>query len=170
MKTPKQYILAHLKTLFCLARKRGAMDLTFDLLYNLIIRKNKNPYYLNRASIIVNPVNLHIAQDSLTTIISLSVSPGIYIQCNNKVFLGKNVLIAPYVKIISSNHSKAPSRAWIQDLPIVIEDDVWIGTSAIILPRVTVSKGITIGAGTVVPKSLNKQYQTYVGNPAREIL
>ena len=38
--------------------------------------------------------------------------------------------------------------------PIIIEDDVWIGTDAIILSGVTIGKGAIIAAGSVVAKDV----------------
>jgi acetyltransferase-like isoleucine patch superfamily enzyme len=48
----------------------------------------------------------------------------------------------------------------------VIEDDVWIGSNAIILHGVTIKRGSVIGAGSVVTKS-TEPYSISVGNPAR---
>lgn len=49
---------------------------------------------------------------------------------------------------------------------ISIEDDVWIGARAIILPGVTIAKGSIVGAGSVVTKSF-PPYSVIAGNPAR---
>jgi len=38
--------------------------------------------------------------------------------------------------------------------PIVIEDNVWIGTRAIILKGVTIGEGSVVGAGAVVTRSV----------------
>lgn len=52
--------------------------------------------------------------------------------------------------------------------PIVIEDDVWIGSGAVILPGVRVGKGSVVAAGAVVTKDVPAQ--TLVGEvPARII-
>lgn len=52
--------------------------------------------------------------------------------------------------------------------PIVVEDDVWIGTNSIILSGVTLSKGTIVAAGSVVTKSF-KPYSIIGGNPAKLI-
>lgn len=49
---------------------------------------------------------------------------------------------------------------------IMIEDDVWIGARAIILPGVKIGKGCIIGAGAVVTKSFD-DYSVIGGNPAK---
>ncbi|MHA7967353.1 CatB-related O-acetyltransferase [Paenibacillus sp. CAU 1782] len=52
--------------------------------------------------------------------------------------------------------------------PIVIENDVWIGTNAIILPGVTIRNGAIIGAGAVVTKEV-PPYAIVGGVPAKII-
>ena len=49
--------------------------------------------------------------------------------------------------------------------PVIIEDDVWIGTKTILLPGVHIGKGAIIGAGSVVTKNI-PPYTIAVGNPA----
>jgi virginiamycin A acetyltransferase len=52
--------------------------------------------------------------------------------------------------------------------PIIIEDEVWIGTSAIILSGVRVGKGAIIAAGSVVVKDV-PPYTIVAGNPCKII-
>jgi acetyltransferase-like isoleucine patch superfamily enzyme len=54
------------------------------------------------------------------------------------------------------------------DLDVVIEDDVWIGTRAIILHGVTIGRGAIIGAGAVVTKNV-PPYAIVGGVPAKII-
>jgi acetyltransferase-like isoleucine patch superfamily enzyme len=51
---------------------------------------------------------------------------------------------------------------------VIIEDDVWIGANATILPGVRVGKGSVIGAGSVVTNDI-PEYSIAVGIPARVI-
>jgi len=50
--------------------------------------------------------------------------------------------------------------------PVVIEDEVWIGYGALILPGVTVGTQSVIGAGAVVTKDVPPR-TIVAGNPAR---
>jgi virginiamycin A acetyltransferase len=52
--------------------------------------------------------------------------------------------------------------------PLVIEDEVWIGTNAIILSGLTIGKGAIIAAGAVVTKDV-PPYAIVGGNPAKLI-
>jgi len=50
----------------------------------------------------------------------------------------------------------------------VIGDGTFIGTNATILPRLTIGKWVTIGAGAVVTKDV-PDYAVMVGNPAKQL-
>lgn len=50
--------------------------------------------------------------------------------------------------------------------PIIIKDDVWIGTNALILSGITISQGAVIAAGSVVTKDV-PPYAIVGGNPAK---
>ena len=88
--------------------------------------------------------------------------------------VGRDVMMGPYVVIIGDAHRfdslEVPMR--LQETreypPVRIDDDVWIGARAIILPGVTVGKGAIIGAGSVVTKDV-PPFAICVGNPARTI-
>lgn len=51
---------------------------------------------------------------------------------------------------------------------ITIGDDCWIGGNVIILPGITIGRGTTIGAGSVVTKDIPEECVA-VGNPCRVI-
>ena len=85
------------------------------------------------------------------------------------VEIGDNVLFAPNVSIITTNHPIDPKeRRSTQSFPIKIGNNVWIGTGVIILPNVTVGENSIIGAGAVVTKDVPANV-VVVGNPARII-
>jgi len=78
---------------------------------------------------------------------------------NAPITIGNNVLVAAGVRMITRKHVFAdidrPMREQgYSNAPIVIEDDVWIGFQAIILPGVTIGKGSIIGANAVVTKDV----------------
>ena len=89
------------------------------------------------------------------------------------VEIGENVLIGPNVQIISYQHNYQNKDTPIKHQgntckKITIQDDVWIGASAIILAGVLIGRGSVIGAGSVMTKSC-EPYSVMVGSPARKI-
>lgn len=88
-----------------------------------------------------------------------------------KVTIGSNVFIAPNVGIYTAGHplNVAQRNQGLEyALPITIQDNVWIGAGAIILPGVTIGAGSVIGAGAVVLRDIPAAVLA-VGNPARVI-
>ena len=103
---------------------------------------------------------------------STSFNRNTMIQGSGGVTIGDNVLVGPGVIIWSSGHEYSgmgPIRGQpLTFAPVVIEDDVWIGAGAIILPGVTIGKGSVVGAGSVVRKNVPPM-AVVVGNPSVEI-
>ena len=99
---------------------------------------------------------------------------------NNRIEIDNNVLIASNVQIYTATHSTNVKERtmlnWDESkaicntfaLPIKIEDNVWIGGGAIILPGVTIGRNSVIGAGRVVTRSIPADCVA-VGNPCRVI-
>jgi serine acetyltransferase len=52
--------------------------------------------------------------------------------------------------------------------PIIIDDEVWIGTNAVIMSGVKIAKGAVVAAGSVVTRDV-PSYAVCGGNPARVI-
>jgi maltose O-acetyltransferase len=95
----------------------------------------------------------------------------IHIWGHGGIEIGNNVMIASHVSITSLTHdynSENMRFAPIIKKPVIIEDDVWIGSGAIIFPGVSIGRGAVIGAGAVVTKNV-QAYEIMVGNPARKL-
>lgn len=79
------------------------------------------------------------------------------------------LLVGPKVNIITINHDSDPeNRSATYGRPVVIEDKVWIGINATILPGVRVGYGAIIGANSVVTKDVPPM-TVVAGNPVRTI-
>lgn len=93
------------------------------------------------------------------------------VRSGSLVRIGSHVRLGQFVSIIGDNH-----RYDRTDIPIaqqglipadvVIGDDVWIGTQAVILPGVTIGSGAIVGAGSIVTRDVPAGAIT-AGNPAR---
>ena len=97
------------------------------------------------------------------------INAGTRIQDQGGVTIGNNCLIGHNVVFATINHGESPSdRATLYCAPIVVEDDVWIGSNATILAGVTIGKGSIVAAGAVVTKDVPPM--TIVGGvPAKKI-
>lgn len=89
---------------------------------------------------------------------------------NNKISIGKNGLIAPYVQIYTAIHPVKASERIVSNRyltstkPVTIGDNVWIGGNSVIFPGVSIGDNVTIGAGSVVTKSIPDNVLAF-GNP-----
>ena len=84
------------------------------------------------------------------------------------VTIGNNVSISPEVMFITSQHLKDDPEFPIEDKPIVIEDYVWVGSRATLLPGVKIGKGAVVAAGAVVARDV-PPYVVVGGVPAKVI-
>ena len=73
------------------------------------------------------------------------------------VTIGSHVMLGPRVTISAASHPVDPElrrQAYQYDLPVVLEENVWVGAGATILPGVTIGKISVIGAGSVVDRDM----------------
>jgi acetyltransferase-like isoleucine patch superfamily enzyme len=91
------------------------------------------------------------------------------------IHIGSKVMFATNVVIRGGNHNDKVIGQFIYDVtekrpqddqPVIVEDDVWVGSNVIILKGVKLGRGCIVGAGAVVTKSV-PPYAIVVGNPAR---
>ncbi len=101
-----------------------------------------------------------------------NISHGSWISSDTVI--GNDVMMGPFVFIISATHANKkidiPMRlqGMEESRPVIIGDDVWIGSHAILLPGVKISSHTIVAAGSVVTKSF-PAYSVIGGNPARLI-
>jgi acetyltransferase-like isoleucine patch superfamily enzyme len=101
---------------------------------------------------------------------------GSCIHAQRSITIGKRCLIAGNCQIIDANghdlsfpnverrlHTEGPG------MPIVIEDDVWLGTNTVVLPGVRIGRGAVIGANSVVSANVPPMVVAR-GNPAEVVL
>jgi len=82
-----------------------------------------------------------------------------------EIRIGRHVMFSPNVSIITGDHRIDMLGEYMRnitnemklesnDKPVVIEDDVWVGTGAIVLKGVTIGRGSVISAGAIVRKDV----------------
>jgi lipopolysaccharide O-acetyltransferase len=110
----------------------------------------------------------------------VQVNDYVHIAGIQSVEIGDRVLIASRVFITDHNHGSygdngqhcdpmtPPARRPLCAVPVVIEEDVWIGESVSVLPGVTIGRGSIIGCNSVVTRSIPAA-SIAVGSPARVV-
>ncbi|MGY3930553.1 nodulation protein L [Aeromonas encheleia] len=97
------------------------------------------------------------------------INMGATLLDNAPIRIGAAVMIGPNVQIYTAAHALAADERICgveTALPVTIEDRVWIGGGAILLPGVTIGREAIVGAGAVVTKDVPAGARV-VGNPAR---
>jgi acetyltransferase-like isoleucine patch superfamily enzyme len=91
------------------------------------------------------------------------LSYDIYISSGHHIFDRKPYMLIRDQDRESGDVADAPPQ---DNGRIIIEDDVWIGVHAVLMPGVTIGRGCVIGANSVVTHSL-PPYSVAAGSPAR---
>lgn len=98
----------------------------------------------------------------------VAIGPGVNFYNLGGIEVGHRVVISQDAYLCGGTHDyKLPTYPLVR-LPIVIEDDVWIGAGAFIGPGVKVGRGSVVGARAVVTRDV-PPWKVVVGNPARVI-
>jgi acetyltransferase-like isoleucine patch superfamily enzyme len=102
-------------------------------------------------------------------------SGAVFHASESAIIIGNKVMFGPRVIIMGGDHNTAEVGRYMfdvkekrsrDDLPVVIEDDVWVGAGSIILKGVAVGRGSIVGAGSVVTRSV-PEFSVVTGVPAK---
>lgn len=97
---------------------------------------------------------------------------GVVLDILDSLSLGNHVLIAPGCFITDHHHKRGAhdriAAQGCESAPVVIEDDVWLGANAVVLPGIRIGKGAVIGANAVVTHDVEAM-AIVAGVPARQI-
>ena len=108
-----------------------------------------------------DPKNIVIGQDTI-------IGEGAVLDGRDKLVIGDHVDIASEVMIYNAEHDVQDPTFKAIKAAVLIEDYVFIGPRAIILPGVRIKKGAVVGAGAVVTKDV-EEFTIVGGVPAKPI-
>lgn len=108
-----------------------------------------------------NPYNIRIGEDSI-------IGENTVLDGRDNLIIGNHVDIASEVMIYNAEHDVKDPGFKAITAPVIVEDYVFIGPRAIILPGVTIKKGAVVGAGAVVTKDV-EEGSIVGGVPAKHI-
>ena len=95
------------------------------------------------------------------------VNYGSSIAARTSVKIGSHCLLGHYTFVMDNDqHDVVKHWELPQSEPVIIEDHVWIGSKAVILPGVRIGSRAVIGAGSIVTKDVPPRCVA-AGNPAR---
>ncbi|MCC9651536.1 acyltransferase [Vibrio sp. MA64] len=119
-----------------------------------------------RNTSISNPNSLTLGNNS-------GIGVNAKLDCSAPITIGDRCLMGPDVMMFTSDHvwdknANTYFNSGVTSAPIVIRDDAWIGARCIVLKGVTIGKGATIAAGSVVTKSV-PDFAVVGGVPAKLI-
>jgi acetyltransferase-like isoleucine patch superfamily enzyme len=138
------------------------------------VRKDLPPFhqfYLGRYSVVESYSCLNNAVGNLT--IGDYSRVGIGNTIIGPVSIGNHVNLAQNITVTGLNHVFEDvllriDEQGVSTKPVVIEDDVWIGSNSVVLPGVTIGKHTIVGAGSVVSHDI-PPYSVCAGTPAKVI-
>lgn len=94
---------------------------------------------------------------------------GVSVGATGSIHIGDRVRVGPYVMIVDTDFHDAYNRgARPEPRPVVIEDDVWIGAKASIMPGVRIGRGSIVGTAAVVTRDV-PPFSVVAGVPAKII-
>lgn len=116
---------------------------------------------------VVNRKNVHIGRNC-------AINHDVFMLGRDEILIGNNVILSTRCMLLDAGFDVDKYLNF--DIPdyeykksyIHIEDNVWIGAGAIVLPRVTVGRNSIVAAGAVVTKDV-PPYVVVAGNPAKII-
>jgi maltose O-acetyltransferase len=133
--------------------------------------KNYGTMRIGRASIlrsVVVPVELVAWSGAVLSIGERCIiNYGVSICAIKRVELGDRVRVGPYSMIIDCQFHDAYDRDQLPEpQPVIIEDDVWIGSRVSVMPGVRIGRGAIVGVHAVVTSDV-APFTVVAGVPAR---
>ena len=165
------------------------MESIYSVLWNLISiiektywflwKQNQLKLFKSHGDSVTISRHCHFTPSTISFGSKVYVGQGCRFQAmRSEIKIGNNVMFGPNVSIHGGNHRHDIVGRYMIDITldeklpendedVIIEDDSWIGSGAIILKGVTIGEGSIVGAGSVVTKSV-PPYTIHVGSKVQQ--
>jgi len=147
--------------LFCRWNPYFAMKKWRNMWLRLFGMKYQDPVSVFPTVRIWNPemitMGSHVAIDDAVNLYSV-----------DRITIGTKVAISREAFICTASHDVSHLNRPLKTAPVTIQDGVWIGARAIILPGITIGEGAIVAAGAVVTKDV-PSFTIVAGNPAKVV-
>ncbi len=140
----------------------------------------KFPFYWPRHAYLKHVLKIHLGKNSyvhagcfitgnrITIGDGTVINRNCYLDGRGPLKIGNGVSISPEVYLLTLTHDVQNVEFSAIAKQVVLEDMVWVGVRAIILPGIVMEKGSIAGAGAVVTKSC-AAFSIIAGSPAKEV-
>jgi len=157
-------IIPHVKSVFILS-KNSYIELHGDLTTNAncvkkngrstILRVDKNAKLLVKGAFaFYYDCDVILFENAKMELGSGFFNSNVKIRCKKSIKIGENVAISHDVTIMDSDAHNISYDGYQMTKPIIIGDNVWIGSRAMIMKGVSIGDGAIIAAGSVVTKDV----------------
>lgn len=132
-------------------------------LLSFFVKKSGTNLQIGRDVTIYNPSMISFGDN-------VYIAKGCFFTCGEEVVFENNILVGPYVVIVTSNHALENGSYYfgqpVDSGKILIQSGSWLGAHVTILPQSTVSECTLIAANAVF-KGTSTPYGVYAGLPAK---
>jgi len=148
-------------TIWLLSLLKSPYKAIFTIYYLARLKKCGMPVDFSTTMIIRNPGNICVGSNC-------SFSNFVIIDGHDEITIGNNCMFANNVVIATATHdyNLNPMNSFIIKKPVTIEDNVWVGIGATVMPGIIICEGSVIGAKSLVTKDVPRN-AIVIGIPAR---
>lgn len=129
------------------------------LLYQLGGLKIGSGSRIGYGTIVIQPWKVKIGKNTV-------INEYCYLDGRGGLFIGDNASISIFSKMLTASHKAHDNNFTRFKKKVIIEDQAWIGMSAVILEGTHLKKGSIVGANAVI-KGDTEEKGIYLGNPAK---
>lgn len=132
------------------------------LCYRLLGMKIGKGSRILMGTVVIKPWKIRIGKNTI-------INENCHLDARGGIIIHDNVSVSIYSIVVTGSHNAQSGSFAFFELPVTIEDNVWIGARSVILAGANLRKACLIGANSTVIKGEYKEDGFYSGVPAKYI-